>query len=203
MMQGTVNLRVYDAPPVDRGEILRYAGGRCTSPEIAALIDECLAEISSQLTYRVSFAAFDIALADDCLQLGFADCRSRDLAKNLAGCESIVAFAATVGLAPDRMVARYSALSPTKALLMQAIGAERIEALCDLFCKDLAEEKSALGLRLRPRFSPGYGDLSLDLQKKIVTALDAQRKIGLVLNESLLLSPTKSVTAIIGVTREK
>ena len=198
-MEAPVNLRVYDAPPIDRGEILRYAGCRLEAPEISALIEECLAEMRDALSYRVCFREFDIALTENVLHLGFADCRSSDLAKNLTGCNRIIVFAATVGIAPDRMVARYGALSPTKALLAQAIGAERIEALCDAFCQDIARERDALGERLCPRFSPGYGDLPLELQKKIVAALDCQRKIGLTVNESLLLSPTKSVTAIIGV----
>lgn len=51
----------------------------------------------------------------------------------------------------------------------------------------------------RPRFSPGYGDLPINMQKDIFAALDCPRKIGLSLNESLLMSPSKSVTAIIGV----
>ena len=90
---------------------------------------------------------------------------------------------------------RYTSLSPAKALFFQAIGAERIESLCDTFCAELKEN----GLQLRPRFSPGYGDLPLDLQKDLFRVLDCSRKIGLTLNESLLMSPSKSVTAIIGI----
>ena len=54
-------------------------------------------------------------------------------------------------------------------------------------------------MQLRPRFSPGYGDLPLELQKDVFRVLDCPRKIGLSLNESLLMSPSKSVTAIIGI----
>ena len=82
---------------------------------------------------------------------------------------------------------------------MQAIGAERIEALCDAFCDKLKAEKSEKGLFLRPRFSAGYGDLSIELQRDIMRALDCGRKIGVTLNESLLMSPSKSVTAIVGI----
>ncbi|MBQ9777788.1 MAG: Vitamin B12 dependent methionine synthase activation subunit [Clostridia bacterium] len=201
-MEKSVCLRAYDAPPISRKEILRYAGMPKETPQISALLDECLAEISKQLSYRVCYRELPITLDNGMLHLGFADSDSSDLQKNLAECSSIVLFAATVGLAPDRLVARYTPISPTKALLMQAIGAERIEALCDLFSQEISAEKSLAGFKTRPRFSPGYGDLSLDLQKSIVLTLDCQRKIGLALNESLLLTPTKSVTAIIGVTRK-
>ena len=49
-----------------------------------------------------------------------------------------------------------------------------------------------------PGFSPGYGDLPLDLQREIFAALDCPKRIGVSLNESLLMSPSKSVSAIIG-----
>ena len=56
---------------------------------------------------------------------------------------------------------------------------------------------------MKPRFSPGYGDLSLEMQRDIFRVLDCPRKIGLTLNESLLMSPSKSVTAIIGISGEE
>ena len=51
---------------------------------------------------------------------------------------------------------------------------------------------------LTDRFSPGYGDLPLDLQPALCAALDAQRRLGLTVTDSLLLNPVKSVTAVIG-----
>ena len=54
---------------------------------------------------------------------------------------------------------------------------------------------------IRPRFSPGYGDLPIEIQKDIFRALDCPRRIGLTLNENLLMSPTKSVSAIIGIVK--
>ena len=123
---------------------------------------------------------------------------SQGLCRNLQGCDKVILFAATVGLAPDRLIARYGRLSPTKALCMQAIGADRIESLCDAFCDELAADYAAEGYQLRPRFSPGYGDFPLDAQKAFFQALDCHRKIGLSLNDSLLMSPSKSVTALIG-----
>ena len=81
--------------------------------------------------------------------------------------------------------------------MMQAVGAERVEALCDAFCEQFRREN---GVGLRPRFSPGYGDLPLAAQRELFALLDCPRKIGLTLNESLLMSPTKSVTAFAGIT---
>ena len=59
---------------------------------------------------------------------------------------------------------------------------------------EISNEKTTV-----PRFSAGYGDFSLEFQRNICDALDCQRKIGITLQESLIMLPTKSVTAIIGI----
>ena len=185
-------------PQVNRQEILRYAGAKEETPEFSALLENALAEVQPLLTGKVCWTEYPIEKSGASLDLGFVTVRSEALSRNLAGCDRIVVFAATVGLAPDRLIARYGHLSPSRALLLQAIGAERIEALCDAFCGKIRTKAAIQGLHTVPRFSPGYGDFPLDLQKDIFRILDCSRKIGLTLNESLLMSPSKSVTAIIG-----
>lgn len=184
-----VTTNTYPAPPVSEKEILRYAGGG--GEEVSALLRECLSEIADKLTYKVCRAVVPVCVENGTVGLGFAEVRTSDLAKNLDGCKNALVFAATVGVAPDRAVAKYGVTSPAKALMFQAIGAERIEALCDAVS---AEYDGA-----RPRFSPGYGDLPIEFQKDIFRLLDCPRKIGLTLNESLIMSPSKSVTAIMGI----
>ena len=89
------------------------------------------------------------------LDLGFTVTHSRDLQKNLKGCCRIILFGATVGLELDRLIARYGRLSPSKALCFQAIGAERIESLCNAFNDEIDEIFREQGMYTRPRFSPG------------------------------------------------
>lgn len=192
-------LKTYPPLPLNRKEILRYAGARTSTPETDALLASCLDELADGLSYGLCYREFPIALQNGTLDLTFARTDSVDLQKTLDGCDSIILFAATVGHDIDRKIAKYSRLSPAKALLFQSIGAAAIEALCDRFNLDMKEEKAKLQRALTPRFSPGYGDLPLALQKDIFAALDCGRKIGLTLTDSLLISPTKSVTAIIGI----
>lgn len=198
-MESAVCIRNYDPPAWDKREILRYAGVKGEVSELDALLQECLDEIENKLAYRVCYREFSIAREENRLGLGFLTTNSADLMRNLSGCGSIVLFAATIGIEVDRLIARYATVSPTKALLFQAIGAERIESLCDAFCRDVAAQKAKDGYWTRPRFSAGYGDLPLATQRNVFAALDCSRRIGLALNESLLMSPSKSVTAIIGV----
>ena len=189
----------YPAPELNERECLRYAGTtpQAISAEEKALFESCLAEVGNKLSYKVCWGRFPVQRGENSLDFGFLQTDSRALMKNLEGCEEVIVFAATIGLEIDRSIRRYTNLSPAKALFFQAIGAERIESLCDTFCDELKGD----GLQLRPRFSPGYGDLPLELQKDIFRVLDCPRKIGLSLNESLLMSPSKSVTAIIGIGR--
>ena len=122
---------------------------------------------------------------------------SKSLINNLKDCDEVIVFAATAGLMIDRLIAKYAVISPVRSLMLHSIGAERVEALCDSFCDKIATE---LKCNLAPRFSPGYGDLPLVLQKDILHLLNANNTIGIGLNTSLLLSPTKSVTAFAGIT---
>ena len=184
-------------PPVDTREALRYAGVKESTPEINELLQECIQLCQTILTPRVCYRFYPVT-REDGLDLGFAQTDSLALKRNLAGCEEIVLFAATIGLEMDRLIARYAHVSPSKSVMLQAIGAERIESLCDAFENELIRQGHELGTR----FSPGYGDLPLDLQRDIFAALDCSRQIGVSLNDSLLMSPSKSVSAIIGLNGE-
>ncbi len=198
-MTDTVLVRSYAPPPVDRREIIRYMGARALTEELTALLEECLRETESRLRYSVCWREIPVSVTEAGVDLGFTTVASVSLKKQLAGCEKAVLFGATVGLELDRLIARYSRLRPVKALIFQAIGAERVEALCDVFCAEIRQQVQECGFCTRPRFSPGYGDVPLTLQQDIFRVLDCARQIGLTLNGSLLMTPSKSVTAIIGI----
>lgn len=192
-----VLIKEYAAPAVDLRAILRYAGVRDDAPDMIALANDCFAEAKSQLTYRVCYAEFPLAFGGEgLLDFGFGRVCSTSLSKHLMGCGSVVVLAATIGLAFDRLIARYSARIPSRAVMLDAVGIERVEALCDTFCQDI---EGQTGKEITARFSPGYGDLPLTFQREIFRALDVPRRIGISLNESLLMSPSKSVTAIVGI----
>ena len=191
--------RNYKLPQADVREILRYAGERGNGEALMPIVNELVAVADGIVAPRVCYREFSIKLGEREVDLGFARVQSRTLCEHLAGCSSVIVFAATVGSMLDRMIARLGVTSPAKQLLMQAVGTERVECLCDVFCQDMAHEYAQLGASLCSRFSPGYGDLPLSLQREIITELSAPRAIGVSLNESLIMSPSKSVSAIIGV----
>lgn len=198
-MINTVFIKSYYEPEFNLKEIYRYMGLKGEDEEISKTVSLCIDECKNMLSYKVCYREFDIDEEKDVLNLGFSKVSSKSLMKNLKGCKKIVLFAATVGIKIDFLIKKYGTISPLKALAFQSVGAERIESLCDMFCNDIKKEYEKAGLFTRPRFSPGYGDLPLSLQKDIFCVLDCPRKIGLTLNESLLMSPSKSVTAIVGI----
>ena len=193
-----VLVRSYAPPPVDRREIIRYMGARELTEELTALLEECLREVEGCLRYAVCWRELPVSVTEDGVDLGFTTVASASLARHLTGCGRAVLFGATVGLELDRLIARHSRLQPVKALTFQAIGAERVEALCDAFCADIRRQVQEQGCCTKMRFSPGYGDLPLTLQQPFLEVLDAARRIGVCVSDSGILIPRKSVTAIIG-----
>lgn len=190
-MTRMVLVKHVEEPPFEAMNALRYAG--CPEADAATLdlLYSCYEELRSGLRYAVCSCELPLAVKNGTCELGGLSLPSTDLANYFGDCRRAVLFAATVGVAPDRLIERYSRVSPSRALMLQAIGAERIEALCDAFCATLEGA-------LPSRFSPGYGDLPLSVQQQLIRVLDTERKIGVCLNESLLMSPTKSVTALVG-----
>lgn len=195
-MNLTVLNKAYDSPAVCEKEILRYAGCKSVDRETQKLLNLCLNEVLGKLTYKVCYCELPITVNEDVCDFDVFKVSSQKLAANLKDCKRVILLAATVGIKIDRLITKYGYISPAKALMFQAIGAERIEALCDNFCADI---ENSLKISLKPRFSPGYGDLPLETQKQIFAVLDCPKRIGLTLNESLLMSPSKSVTAFAGI----
>lgn len=184
---------------IDKKEVLRYLGYGRNQADASVMdkIDAVSRKMADSLSCRACYEKYPITLdRTGKLCFGTVSTISESLKKNLADCSEVIVFAATVGIEADRIISKNSALSPTDAVISQAVGATFIEMWCDILCERFAEKEN--GKFLRPRFSPGYGDFPLDEQKEIFKMLDLPRKIGITLTDSLLMVPSKSVTAVIG-----
>ena len=196
-MQEGLHLEELGEVPFDEKEILRYAMLPSFAPAPEELpLQECLKAAKGAAQCRAVWRRYQLTRDGEGLDLGFARTDSRDLKRHLEGCTEILLFACTAGAETDRRIARAKLQSPAKGLLMHAIGAQQVEGGCDLLCRRLAEQFPER--QLTDRFSPGYGDLPLSMQRDVMAALDCGRTVGITLSESLLMTPGKSVTAIIG-----
>ena len=172
-------------------EIARYMrmGREVPEGDLAARVEKLLAEAEGLFDMRRRFARFRYP------DLGFA---SSQLDRHLDGCEDVYLSCGTIGAPFDALLRRASAVSGLDALIVQAIGAAAVEKHMDAVDGEIRAEL-APGESLLPRYSPGYGDFPLEASRKILEMLDAPRRIGVSLTDTLLLVPSKTVTAVIGV----
>lgn len=192
-----INTYSADSIEININEVLRYMGcSRDVADEkVVNLAKNSIDEVKPKLKLKACYEKFKISADGDKLDLGFTTVVSKDLKKNLRNCKEIFLFVATIGVEFDRLMWKYSLTSPAYATAIQAVGTAAIEEWCDKLCEHLRESAG----ELCPRFSPGYGDLPLNLQTEILNTLDCGRKIGVSLTDSMLMLPTKSVSAIVGI----
>lgn len=187
-------------------EAIRYLGyGRHAVDEhTLALVESCFEELSQAACGRIVYRIFDLEFSENGrIELGNLDIESRNLNKNLAGCEKAVLLGATLGPKVDMLLRKYSIGDMARVVTLQACAAAMLEEYLDDWQLDLEQEMQKEGYYLRPRFSPGYGDFSIEHQDMILRMLDTAKKIGLTLTGGNMLSPSKSVTAVIGLSKEK
>ena len=164
-------------------ELLRYLGcknGTVPDQNLTDLIAQCKQELEQAASPRVIWREYPLCMKD---------------------CERVLLFAATLGSQVDVLLHRYNMIQMSKAVVMQAASVAMLETFCDEQNQRLKEEYEEKGWYLRPRFSPGYGDFPLECQRQIAPALELNKRIGVTLTDSLLMAPSKSVTAVIGVSR--
>lgn len=190
---------------VDRKEIFRYLGYRGKEPDAGTkqLVEVCIAELLSNMEPRMIVRESYVTMKEGMVECGYFCTRSKKLAVNLSGCDRMLLMAATLGIGADRLLYRYGKTQIAKAVVMQATATAVIEAYCNELCEQWKAEYKRLGMYLRPRFSPGYGDFSLECQKEILNGLNAATRIGLTLTDGGMMMPSKSVTAVIGLSRKQ
>ena len=191
----------------DFSETARYLGYQKVSvpdEQTEALIRTAAAELLEVIKPQAVYEQFDLRVEyDEAAGTGmveFSDVKipSKDLARNLRDCSQVVIFASTLGPQCDQLIRRTQVKDQVKAAVFQATGAMYIEKCVDLLNEKIRQEAEAQRKIVRPRFSPGYGDVSLEVQKDFFRLLPCQR-IGLTLMDTLIMSPEKSVTAFIGI----
>ena len=194
----TVFVKTFTPPPISESDVLRYARCPKTDEGMLGIVRQCADLVRDVFAYNVCYIESPVRIDGNTCRFSFGTVASADLAHHLDGCTKVIMFAATVGVAAEREMQKAAVRSPVRALFMDAIGTERIEALCDTFEAEVRRYAAAQGREIRPRFSPGYGDLPLETQRVIFSVLDCPRRIGLALTDGCMMSPSKSVTAFIG-----
>ena len=163
--------------------------------EITALFDETI-------TPKNVYGIWDCTVDSSSVALDGITINSRDLAVHLNGCPCAALLAVTLGVEADLLIRRLSLQNMEKAVIAQEVCTAKLEAYCDECTAVIMQTSRLAGLYPAPRFSPGYGDFAITWQKNILQLLNGAR-IGLSLTNGYMLVPSKSITAIIGFTKEK
>lgn len=178
---------------LNRSEAIRYLGGAGIqmNDQMEVLMDECekmVLEIAAP-----KFLYIELDLPCDTIMGG------RDIANHLDGCEKAILMCATLGAEIDKLIRINQISDMAKAVVLDSFSSVAVEQVCNRVDEIIAEKYA--GYNMTFRFSPGYGDYPISLQQDFLRMLDAPRKIGLTTNENFLLMPTKSVTAVMGLSK--
>ena len=119
------------------------------------------------------------------------------------GCQELFLFAATIGPAFDTLIKKKRLTSVAEACVLQSVGAAAVEDFVEGLCAFLAEEVQKEGYTTRPRYSPGFGDVPLNNQVGLFKTLQPAKYAGITLMDTLIMAPEKSVTAYVGIMKEK
>lgn len=185
-------------------EAVRYLGyGRHAVDEhTLALVESSFAELDQSACGRIIYRIFDLEFrGDGHIIIGKLDITSRNLDKNLTGCEKAIVLGATLGAKVDLLLRKYAIGDMARVVALQACAAAMLEEYLDDWQEREEEKLNKEGYYMRPRFSPGYGDFSIEHQEMILRMLDTAKTIGLTMTDSSMLTPSKSVTAVIGLSR--
>jgi len=183
-------IRLYESIPFDLKSVMYYAGLKEFTPETENLIESCKKEVLPLAKPAICSKA--LGKSDIESFLSSAE-EGSGFSTYMNGIENAVLFAATIGHDFDRLLIKYEKLSIAKAQMMQAIGVQQVESLCDMFCEEIKKEHPLS----KSRFSPGFGGLGLENQKLIFDILGCDKALGIRLNESYLITPSKTVTAFV------
>lgn len=182
-------------------EAVRYLGyGKETADErTRGMISEAFLQLEETADPKSICRIFDIGQnLEEGIEIGNLTIISHSLARNLQGCDKAVLFGATLGAETDHLIRRASLTDMSRAVVLQACAAAYLEEYCDARQRVIAEEMEREGRFLRPRFSPGYGDFDIHYQEPIMRMLDCAKQIGLAMTDGYMMTPSKSVTAVIG-----
>lgn len=182
---------------VNVSEALRYLGYGSNEPEqnMKELLSLCEKELINSARPAYVFNIFN--LNEECKLKGCSfELEGNEIKKHLSGCEKAILMCVTLSADVDRLIRMKQVGNMAQATIIDSMASAYVEQVCDEVESIIREELP--GYKFTWRFGIGYGDFPLKGQKQFLNVLDASKKIGVCVNDNYMLTPTKSVTCIIG-----
>ncbi|MCF0262060.1 MAG: hypothetical protein HUK23_04020 [Sphaerochaetaceae bacterium] len=182
---------------INYNEVLLYLGykGQTIDEKLSLQLEYCINDCLNNAEPRLVYKCLDVVDGE----IQGLNLSGNDIKTLLKDCKMAIVAAASLGLKADKFVQTKQITDMGSAAIINCAQSSAIENVCDNFQQDIKHEYQAQGLYITDRFSPGYGDLPLETSHEILKLLDAEKRIGLVINANHMMVPKKSVTFIIGI----
>ena len=171
--------------------------------ELILTVQNAFTKLEEFIRPRFVWGRFHIVHFDGGIQLDDLHIYSNDIARLTSRSDECILMAATLGHETDRQISIAQQKNMLDGLALDSCASVMIDSCIDGFIKSEIAPSLRENERMTHRFSPGYGDLSMNVTEDIIAVLDATRRIGLSVTRSLMMMPVKSVTAIAGLFMNK
>ncbi len=204
--------KINDFIEIDKKEVLRYLKykNQNIDDNLSKMIEESILETKKIINPRFIYRKYSIKKLkynDEKNELMLEDgnilFKSNDLYKLLENCNECILISATLGLEIERELRKLIYTNLTKGVILDACATTAIEEVCDIVQDNISRDLQKINKYVTSRYSPGYGDLSIEYNVQINNILNSHNKLGLTVNHSGIMIPRKSVIAIIGVSDKK
>ena len=197
-------MRVVDDVPlaIDPAEVLRFQGyqaaGDVPPADVLALFDEALALGRDLMRPRAALHTLSARGAGDRITAGDVTLTIPRIGARWGSVEEVTAGVCTIGDALERRVRElWEARELPLAMMLDSVGSGAVESLAEYVNDQLCAEGLARGLKVTNRVSPGYGDWDV-AEQRLLWQLCPGGAIGVSLNDACFMTPTKSITILVG-----
>jgi 5-methyltetrahydrofolate--homocysteine methyltransferase len=190
---------------INKNEVARYLGYKDTLPDVAMtkIILECEEKLRKAIKPRYCYKIFELKSVEDGVLLEGTELvlKGESISNHLKDCEKAVVMCATLSGEVDKMLRFTEPQNMINTIVTDALANVCIEQVCDEVEKIIQSENE--GYNLTWRFGVGYGDFPITTQNDFLQVLDAGKRIGVCATESSILTPKKSVTCVIGLSKKE
>jgi hypothetical protein len=191
---------------LDSEQVLRGQGAdpdliRERSPNLLELAERAINEASPILEPRLIYRriALQSVIHERLLLHGGAELQSKLLAQHLSPAEQIVLVVCTIGAEIDSWIAEAFKADPLFGLSLDGLGNAAVEDLAKQACRYFEQMARDKRMDVSIPFSPGMEGWPVDDGQDQIFGLLPAEKIGVKLNQSRMMSPSKSLSMIIGI----
>lgn len=195
---------------IDEKEVLRYLEykNQEINGDLAHKIKQCI-QITKKIIsprfilrkYSIKKSIYPNKKGEVYLEATNLTLHSDDIYNLLAKCDECILMSVTLGLEIEKEIRKLTYTDLSKGIIIDACATTAIEEACDIIQDSIAKKLLKEDKYITYRFSPGYGDLSIERNVDINNLLNSQKEIGLTVTNSGIMIPRKSVVALIGVSQ--